>query len=59
MNVYIVIITDTQHSIVQQQVDTLWKDWTDAAERVRILNILYEQDKDCDLHAHYYQEVVK
>ncbi len=57
--VNIVLINDTGDYIVQTHVDSLWYDWTDAAERVHNLNEEFELDEWSDCHAHYYQEIVK
>ena len=59
MKIYIVMIANTSNTIVQQQVDSVWYKWEDAAKRVHKLNDLYEKDKGCGLHAYYMEDVVQ
>ena len=59
MQVYIVMITNTSNVIVQQQVDSIWYKWEDAAKRAHYLNGLYEKDKGYGLHAYYMEDIVQ
>ena len=59
MVVYIVMITNDEYGIIQQQVDSIWKTWEGASERVKYLNGLYQKSNDKHLHAYYREEPVK
>ncbi len=57
--VRIVIITDHSEMPYTSTIDSVWNHWTDASMRVDKLNKMFEEDKDCDLHAHYTEEVIR
>lgn len=59
MNVNIVIIAGTCKGIIQQQVDTVWYNTEDAEKRVEELNMKYKDNKECDLQAYCYRDIVK
>ncbi len=51
--VYVVMIDDYGDYIPQKQVDSLWEEWKDAANRVALLNKQFAEDIYSDCHAHY------
>jgi len=58
MKIYIVIIVNSKY-LIQQQFDSLWYNWCDAAERVNVLNSLYEKDDDFELHSYYLEDFIR